>query len=112
MMTSTAAIRNVMIHYAVFRGRASRSEYWWFNLAYSIFGIGALALDHVFRTTLVGLLILLLVVPNLAVTVADCTTRTAPAGGVCLGSFRSAHSRSLFSCACAVTGARTSMDRH
>lgn len=67
-MSAFSAIRHVIVQYATFRGRASRSEYWWFNLAYSILVFAALSWDHILRTTLVGLLCLFLVIPSLAVT--------------------------------------------
>jgi uncharacterized membrane protein YhaH (DUF805 family) len=69
MMAPTRAIRNAFAHFAVFRGRSNRSEYWWFSLAYGVFALGALGLDYSLGTTLIGLLILPWVVPNLAVTV-------------------------------------------
>jgi uncharacterized membrane protein YhaH (DUF805 family) len=69
-MTPGAAIRNGMTRYAVFRGRASRSEYWWFTLAATILASGALFWDRMLGTTVVGALIILpLVIPILAVTV-------------------------------------------
>ena len=36
-MNMVQAVKSVFRNYADFRGRASRSEYWWYNLAYFIF---------------------------------------------------------------------------
>ncbi|MBJ3763916.1 DUF805 domain-containing protein [Maribius pontilimi] len=38
-MTPAAAIRTCLSKYATFSGRASRSEYWWFFLAYFLCGL-------------------------------------------------------------------------
>ena len=68
-----AATKRVFSKYAVFRGRATRSEYWWFTLAvfllsvvvqfaFSLFGDDA-------ATTASGLLSLAIFLPSLAVAV-------------------------------------------
>ena len=62
--------------YATFSGRASRSEYWWFSLAYSLVYIGTMILDNIFGTTydsqspdgwITGLFLIALAIPSLAV---------------------------------------------
>jgi uncharacterized membrane protein YhaH (DUF805 family) len=69
-MTPAAALRSGITQYAVFRGRASRSEYWWFSLACAILGGGAFAWDRIAGTTVIGLVVIMpLVIPSLAVTV-------------------------------------------
>lgn len=73
-MTFTAAIRHVLGHYATFRGRAGRGEFWWWQLAVLIAGIATSVLDRAadaaVGVTLLGpLLTLALLVPNLAVAV-------------------------------------------
>jgi uncharacterized membrane protein YhaH (DUF805 family) len=69
-----------LAHYADFEGRASRSEYWWFQLfqliAYLVLGItfaiigsavGGTGSGFLTVIILIGLLMLALVIPNLAV---------------------------------------------
>lgn len=73
-MTFTAAVRHVLSHYATFRGRADRAEFWWWQLAVLLAGIVASALDRAADATvgvavLVPLLTLAVLVPNLAVAV-------------------------------------------
>ncbi len=76
-MTFTESIRTVLSKYATFSGRAPRSEYWWWILAYFIlqivlsivdgilFGVSAASGESVgILTTIAGLALLL---PNLAV---------------------------------------------
>lgn len=41
---------NVLKHYAIFSGRARRSEYWYFALFNLIFSILAILLDHALET--------------------------------------------------------------
>ena len=68
-MTPWGALQNQITHYAVFRGRASRSEYWWFTFDFFLLAGGAFAWDQTIGTTLVGVLVVLpLVVPSFAVT--------------------------------------------
>lgn len=51
-MGFAAAIRSCLRKYLVFRGRASRSEYWWFSLALFLAGlVAALADNWVFGVT-------------------------------------------------------------
>jgi uncharacterized membrane protein YhaH (DUF805 family) len=69
-----------LAHYADFEGRASRSEYWWFQLfqliAYLVLGVTFAIIGSAVGGTgggfltvfiLIGLLMLALVIPNLAV---------------------------------------------
>jgi uncharacterized membrane protein YhaH (DUF805 family) len=42
---------NVLKNYAIFSGRARRSEYWYFVLFNVIFAFAAILLDHAFGTT-------------------------------------------------------------
>jgi len=62
--------------YATFSGRAPRAEYWWFNLAAMIAGLGTDYLDSFFSVPVVGVygpvslvFTLALIVPSVAVTV-------------------------------------------
>ena len=74
-MSFVDAIRSVVSKYATFSGRARRSEYWWFVLAYAIAAIVAsvidlaIGTDHAFGNYGVvgGLLGLVLLLPTLAV---------------------------------------------
>lgn len=50
-MSFPAAIRSVLTQYVGFRGRARRSEYWWFVLFTILVGIVAGILDTVLGTT-------------------------------------------------------------
>jgi uncharacterized membrane protein YhaH (DUF805 family) len=67
----------VLKKYGVFKGRASRKEYWMFVLFNIIFAVVALLLDNLFRITIHGLTygpiyivyLLALIVPCLAVSV-------------------------------------------
>jgi uncharacterized membrane protein YhaH (DUF805 family) len=63
--------------YGVFKGRASRREYWMFVLFNIIFAIAALLLDNLFRITIQG--------PNLRSNIyrlPSCTYYTEPC---CIG---------------------------
>lgn len=42
---------NALKHYAIFSGRARRSEYWYFALFNVIFSLAAILLDHALGTT-------------------------------------------------------------
>lgn len=65
------AVGSVLRQYAVFRGRASRSEFWWYYLAYLIvFAILSL-LDQAMGLNgiLIGIFALALIIPTIAVQV-------------------------------------------
>ncbi|WSK45088.1 DUF805 domain-containing protein [Micromonospora maris] len=68
------AIRSVLSKYATFRGRARRSEYWWFSLFLLLVGIVASVLDSALGVDFEGsggpvslLVNLALLLPSLAV---------------------------------------------
>lgn len=68
------AIRSVLGQYATFRGRARRSEYWWWSLAYFIAYVAAVTLDACMGLIgssgvgpISGVLILAVFIPSLAV---------------------------------------------
>jgi uncharacterized membrane protein YhaH (DUF805 family) len=62
------AVRSVLSKYADFTGRARRSEFWWFYLAYVIASIVASIIDQAFGFPILSLLLALgLLVPTLAV---------------------------------------------
>jgi uncharacterized membrane protein YhaH (DUF805 family) len=44
-MSFTTAVRSVLSQYATFRGRARRSEYWWFVVFNALVGVAAAVLD-------------------------------------------------------------------
>ena len=76
MNIKDAVISVIFKKYATFSGRASRSEYWWFSLAYSLVYIGTMILDNIFATTydsqspdgwITGLFLVALAIPSLAV---------------------------------------------
>ena len=46
-MTFTQAVRTVLSNYALFSGRARRSEYWWFYLFTVLVGVVTTAVDAV-----------------------------------------------------------------
>lgn len=50
-MSPIQAVRTVLRKYAVFSGRASRSEYWWFVLFNVIVAIATFAIDAIFFGT-------------------------------------------------------------
>ncbi len=74
-MSFVDAIRRVLGQYATFSGRARRSEYWWFVLAYAIAAIVASVIDLALGTDakvgnyglVGGVLGLALLAPTLAV---------------------------------------------
>ncbi len=76
-LSFTDAVRQVFNKYATFKGRARRSEYWWFVLFYSLVLIAAAILDNLFGITfeyafygsIYCIAALVLFLPNLAVTV-------------------------------------------
>ena len=63
-MDFVTAVRTCFQKYADFEGRASRPEFWWFMLL--CFGINVLG-GTVFRSWIVSLVLLALLVPSLAV---------------------------------------------
>lgn len=71
------AVRQVFNKYATFKGRARRSEYWWFVLFYCLVLIAAAVLDNLFDITfeysfygaIYCIAALVLFLPNLTVTV-------------------------------------------
>jgi uncharacterized membrane protein YhaH (DUF805 family) len=64
------AIRTVFNKYAVFSGRARRSEFWWFSLFAGIVYLVADIIDvAIGKPIFVVIVVLALVVPSLAVTV-------------------------------------------
>lgn len=68
MDIKTAVETVVLNKYADFNGRARRSEYWWFTLAYFVASIVLSVIDGIWGTpVLQGLLGLGLLVPSLAV---------------------------------------------
>ena len=76
-MNMKEAVTSVVIKkYATFSGRASRSEYWWFSLAYLLVYISTVILDNIFGTTydnqspdgwITGLFSIAITIPSLAV---------------------------------------------
>ena len=75
-MTFTESIQTVFQKYAVFEGRARRSEYWWFYLAYAVVTSVLSGLANSFQGTglgtavsvISGIIGLACLVPNIAVT--------------------------------------------
>ena len=69
-MSFTEAVRSSLIdHYATFSGRARRSEYWWFSALYVSAAIVLSGAGYAVDLPLLGLLLLPLAVPMLAVSV-------------------------------------------
>ena len=67
-MTMQEAVRTVLSKYADFSGRARRSEYWYWALAYAIAYVIALILDGILGINLlVYLVVLAAIVPSIAV---------------------------------------------
>lgn len=68
-MSFTEAISDALSKYATFRGRSSRSAYWWFYLFNILILIAALLVDLALGTSgiIYGLVGLGLLLPNLAV---------------------------------------------
>lgn len=62
------AVEHVFTHYAVFEGRARRSEFWYFQLFHFVvvFVLGAFSFTR-FAATVLGLYMLASLVPNIAV---------------------------------------------
>ncbi len=75
-MSFTESIQTVFQKYAVFEGRARRSEYWWFYLAYTVVngvlsGLGRAVGSGGFATALSvisGIIALACLVPTISVT--------------------------------------------
>lgn len=65
------SVRTCLAKYAVFGGRATRPEYWWFFLFNVLVGIAAGILDGIFSTypVIEALATLALLVPGIAVAV-------------------------------------------
>lgn len=62
------AVRRVLTQYATFSGRARRSEYWWFYLAYVIAAVVATIIDGILGVPVLEVLLALgLLIPGLAV---------------------------------------------
>jgi uncharacterized membrane protein YhaH (DUF805 family) len=74
-MNFQQAVQSVFSNYANFRGRASRSEFWWFQLFLLLGGIVAGLLDQFANSSVLGgsplatLFWLATIIPDLAVTV-------------------------------------------
>ncbi|MEU1205795.1 DUF805 domain-containing protein [Nocardia sp. NPDC005825] len=74
-----AAIKSVLSNYATFRGRARRSEFWWFALFFLLIIFGVAGVNIALAdpdgggtsvlATVHGLVVLALIVPSLAVRV-------------------------------------------
>lgn len=81
-MTFAESISSCLSKYAVWKGRASRSEFWWFQLACIMLFVFAIALvmallgfDEEMLNLAIAVVYLATVLPNLAVTVRrlhDC----------------------------------------
>ena len=75
-MTFMESIQTVFQKYAVFEGRARRSEYWWFVLAYAIVNGVLSGLTNAFKGSAMGTIVAILsaivalavIVPSIAVT--------------------------------------------
>lgn len=69
-MSFVDAIRSVLTQYVGFRGRARRSEYWWFYLFHSILGFLAACLSGETGGSYIAVIVgLALILPSLAVSV-------------------------------------------
>ena len=70
-MSFTEAISDALSKYVVFKGRSSRSAYWWFYLFGLLVGIAAFLIDLALGTSgiIYGVSGLALLLPNLAVLV-------------------------------------------
>lgn len=66
-MTFVDSIKTCFSKYADFKGRASRSEYWWFMLFYVIVYVALMVLAATLETPLLAVAILALFIPILAV---------------------------------------------
>lgn len=69
-MTFGEAVSDGLSKYATFSGRSSRSAYWWFYLFYILVFVGASIIDAAIKSpVMVGLAVLALFLPSLAVLV-------------------------------------------
>ena len=74
-MNFQQAVQSVFSNYAKFRGRAARSEFWWFQLFIVLGGIVAAVLDLLANSNVLGgeplatLFYLATIIPDLAVSV-------------------------------------------
>ena len=75
-MNFIQSIKTCFRKYFVFKGRASRSEFWWFQLFLSVATYGAMTLDHFFlgytfedvATPIAVIVVIAIVVPSTSVT--------------------------------------------
>jgi uncharacterized membrane protein YhaH (DUF805 family) len=67
-MSFSQSITTCLSKYAVFSGRASRAEYWWFFLFYTLAYLVAIVIDSTLGTPFVftALALLVLIVPAIA----------------------------------------------
>ena len=64
------AVRTCLtVKYATISGRARRSEYWWFSLLYVSAAVVLIAISLAIEAPLLGILMLPLIVPMLAVSI-------------------------------------------
>ena len=69
-MTLADAVRSALTQYVTFRGRAPRSEYWWFYLFTLLVGVVTSIVDNALGVDVVGTVVsLALLLPTIAVTV-------------------------------------------
>ncbi len=62
------AAKSGLVRYFVFKGRASRSEYWWFVLFYFIISIAAMGVDVLLGEQILTLLVsLVFVIPGISI---------------------------------------------
>lgn len=73
-MTLSESISSVFQHYATAKGRASRSEYWWWALSFAIamFIVTSLRVNNIISFPLDGLLNLVCLCPNICVAIRRC----------------------------------------
>ena len=68
-MTFQQSIQTCLNKYADFKGKASRSEYWWFYLFYIVAGVIPLFIPNKLVMALGWIMIILLIIPSLAAAV-------------------------------------------
>jgi uncharacterized membrane protein YhaH (DUF805 family) len=69
-MTFSDAVRDAFSKYVTFRGRSSRSAYWWFYLFTVLVVIAAAVLDVIFGTAIISPIVTLAIfLPSIAVLV-------------------------------------------
>lgn len=73
-MTFSESISSVLSNYATAKGRASRSEYWWWALCFALtmFLVTSLRVNHIISFPLDGLLNLVFLCPNICVAIRRC----------------------------------------